>query len=234
MKMEEKKKEEITEEAMPGQLPAESAEAELSRLRAREKALADMLAADPRSGAFLNNWRNGSDPVVELIRQFGKEIRQALDNPELHDRIAQANREYMERIAAEKALAKEFADNMSRSLEMLDNKCERDGIDDTTIERAWEWLRKVTDEGIRGIVSEETIGMAIKAVNHDADVASADREGELRGRNATIATHLKRTEAADGTLAAHGAGSSLVSGRRNRRPPLGVLDAMDRFKSVWD
>lgn len=206
---------------------------ELEELRSREKALNDMLAADPRSGVFLNNWRNGSDPVVELVRQFGMEIRQALDSPEMHERIEQANRDYMQRIADEKALAKEFADNMARSLEMLDDKCEREQIDDATVERAWEWLRKVTDEGLRGIVSDDTMAMAIKAVNHDADVATADRDGELRGRNATIASHLRRIEAADGTLAAHSGGGTLTVGAP-KRPPMGVLDVMDRFRSVWD
>ena len=41
---------------------------ELSTYREREKALSDLFASNPRSAAFLTDWRNGEDPIVGLVR----------------------------------------------------------------------------------------------------------------------------------------------------------------------
>ena len=68
-------------------------EAELEELRGREKSLSDMFAADPRSAQFLTDMHNGNDPVLGLVRNFGVEIKDVLDDPEMQDRIAEANKE---------------------------------------------------------------------------------------------------------------------------------------------
>ena len=54
----------------------------------REKAFSDMFTSDPRSARFLTDWRNGQDPVVGLIRQFGTDIKAAIDDPERQEQIA--------------------------------------------------------------------------------------------------------------------------------------------------
>lgn len=211
---------------------SEAEASELARCRELQATLNRMFNTDPRSAAFLRQWRQGNDPVVELMRLFGPELRQALDDPALQERLAEANREYLERVAAAQSLSAEFEANIDRSLEMLELKCERENIPDATIDAAWEWLRRITDQGIRGIVSEEAIDMALKAISHDSDVADADRRGEIRGRNAAIEAHLRRqtASAGDGTVAR--GGSPAAASRR--LPPLGVLDRYDAFTSVWD
>ncbi len=210
-----------------------SAEAELRDLRERRDAMKKMVDADPRSGAFLRNWAEGNDPVVELIRQFGPELRRAIDDPALQEHIAKANAEYLERLERERALTEEFEKNIAESLAMVDEKADREGITDEDLEQAWEWLRRVTDEGIRGRVSEEALDMALRAVRHDRDVAAARHEGELTGRNEAIDSHLRQLESGDGTIASPGEGGAVGAGAR-RLPPLGVLDHYNTFKSVWD
>ena len=202
--------------------------------RARERAMSEMLAADPRSAVFLRNWSEGADPVVELVRQFGPEIRDAIDNPALQEQMAEANAAYLGRLADERGLEEEFRRNIAESLERVDRRSNGSGaIDDATLERAWEWLRRVTDDGIRGIVSDEALDMALLAINHDADVASADAAGRLAGRNEAIEAHMRGLEAAgDGTIASSATGGGLRNPRR--RPPLGVIDSFDSYRSVWD
>lgn len=197
----------------------------------REKAMADMLSADPRTAIFLRNWSQGHDPVVELIRQFGNELRDALDNPELQQQIAEANREYLERVAREKRLGEEIGENIAKSLEMVERKCRDEQLDDSTVERAWEWLRDITEQGLRGIVSDDAFDMALKAINHDANVARAQLEGEIAGRNTAIDAHLRERRAADGTMAGCGAGATQ---RKRARRDLGVLDHFNDYHSVWD
>lgn len=204
----------------------------IGEMRERERAMAEMFAADPRAAIFLRNWADGRDPLVELVAQFGPELRDAIDNPAMQQQMAEANTRYLERVAGEKNLDEEFRRNIAESLEMVERKSERDGIDDTTLENAWEWLRRVTDDGIHGIVSEEALDMALRAINHDRDVAEADRSGEIRGRNEAIDSHLRSLDCSDGTIASAGSGGGLR--RRRNFPPLGVLDNFDNYRSVWD
>lgn len=202
----------------------------LADYRKRESEMAEMYYSDPRSATFLRSWREGNDPVVELVRRFGPEIREAVDDPEMQERLAEANREYLERVAADHEIAGEFETNLAASVDRLEAMAERDGLSDEQMTEAWEWLRRVTDEGIRGIVTEEAIGMALMALNHERDVAAARRDGEIRGRNAAIDEHLEsRSRSTDGTVTRAGAATH----RRRRLPPMGVLDSYADYRSVW-
>lgn len=92
---------------------------ELGEYRDREKTLSDMFSADPRSAQFLSDMHKGEDPVLGLVRNFGVEIKDVLDNPEMQDKIAEANREYVERVAKSKELDEEYERNMAVTLETL-------------------------------------------------------------------------------------------------------------------
>ena len=41
---------------------------ELSGYKEREKALSDLFASNPRSAAFLTDWRKGEDPIISISR----------------------------------------------------------------------------------------------------------------------------------------------------------------------
>ena len=58
--------------------------------KANEKAMSDMLTADPRSAAFLKAMKNGKNPAVELVRNFGDEFVDILTDPEQADAIGEA------------------------------------------------------------------------------------------------------------------------------------------------
>ncbi len=199
--------------------------------RRREAEMAEMYYADPRSAAFLRSWREGNDPVVELVRRFGPEIREATDDPEMQEKLGEANREYLERVAADHELTGEFETNLAASADMLDSVAAEGKVTDEQLTEAWEWLRRVTDEGIRGIVTREAIEMALMAINHERDVAVARRAGEVEGRNAVIDEHLaSRGRDTDGTVTRSGAPAV----KRRRLPPMGVLDNYAAYQSVWD
>ena len=70
-----------------------------------------MMSADPRSAQYLTDWANGEDPVVGLVRNFGAEIKDVLEDPEMQDKLAEANKEYVERVAKNKALEEEYSNN---------------------------------------------------------------------------------------------------------------------------
>lgn len=179
-------------------------EQELGGYRDREKTLSDMFAADERSAQFLNDWRNGQDPVVGLVRTFGMEIKDVLDNPEMQDKIAEANKEYVERIAKSKKLDEEYDKNMDVTLDTLRQFQAERGMSDEQIDAVMDFLLGVVKDGVMGKFSAETLDMACKAINHDEDVANASEEGEVAGRNSKIVEQHRKNNKGDGTAPLNG------------------------------
>ncbi|MBQ7280603.1 MAG: hypothetical protein IJR13_07780 [Bacteroidales bacterium] len=171
---------------------------DIARYKEHDDKLADMFTSDPRSAAFLINWRDGGDPAVELVRLFGDEIRDALDDPERQEAIAEANKEFVQKVAKEKELEEQYQSNLQESLRLIDEYESKNGLTDEQVDQAMSWLMRIVSDGVMGKFSPETIDMAMKAINHDGDVAIADREGEVRGRNAKIDERLRQRESSDG------------------------------------
>lgn len=174
-------------------------EAELEGYRARDKSLSDMFAADPRSAQFLTDMHNGIDPVIGLVRNFGVEIKDVLDDPEMQDKIAEANKDYVERVAKSKKLDEEYEKNMGTTLETLRQFQSERGMSNEQIDKLFELLLGIVRDGVMGKFSTETLDMASKALNYDADVATAGEEGEIAGRNAKIVEKLRKSKKGDGT-----------------------------------
>lgn len=171
---------------------------QLEGYKEREGAFARMFSADPRSAAFMLNWRNGEDPTVGLVRQFGVEIKDAIDDPERQEEIAAANKEFVERVAKEKEYEEKYQANLADSIAYLDEFQAKHGMSDEDIDALMADVVKIVGDGVLGKFAPETIEMVYKAKNHDADVSQAAHEGEVRGRNERIEEKLKATKKGDG------------------------------------
>ena len=85
---------------------------QLSNYRDHEEKLTNMFNADPRSAQFLSNWSHGENPAVALVRMYGEDIKEAMDDPERLETIAQANKEYVDRVAKNKELEEQYQQNL--------------------------------------------------------------------------------------------------------------------------
>lgn len=206
----------------------------ISGYQEREKAMSDMFQKDPRSASFLQNWRNGGDPAVELVRNFGTEIKEAIDNPERQEEIAAANKEFVERVAANEKLEEEYNKNIDETLNTIAAIQEEQNLKDEEIDAVMELLMNIYKDGIMGKFTRETIEMAMKALKHDEDVAAAAHEAEVRGKNATVEEKLRKpNKQGDGVTALGGknGGGGRVAKPRN----LGALDNFgDNNKTIWE
>ena len=206
---------------------------ELNTLREHEKAFSDMFTADPRSGSFLTDWRNGEDPTISLIRRFGPDIKDAIDDPALQEKIAEANKEYVQRMEESKQLDEEYQKNISETLAYLDEEVSSGRLQEQDVDDALAFLVGIVHDGIVGKFSPETIDMAVRALHHDSDVEEADLAGEIRGRNAKINETLKTRSKSDGTAPL--AGKNGGAGNERQPPHLGALDQYgDNNKSIWE
>lgn len=222
------------DEALFGQISDDydAHDKDLEEYKAREKAMGDLFASDPRSATFLANWRNGGDPAVELVRQYGDDFMEALSDPDKQEALAQASKDFAERVAKEKDFDEQYEKNIGETLDLLSSIQEEQGWDDDQVDAVMEFLVGIMKDGILGKFSRESILMASKALNHDADVDEASVEGEIRGRNAKIEEKLRKGAKTDGTA---NLGSKNGGGGANRElPNLGALNRYDNQKSIWE
>ena len=88
---------------------------------------------------------------------------------------------------------------MDTTLETLRQFQSERGMSDEQIDKAVELLLGIVRDGVMGKFSTETLDMACKALNYDADVAAAGEEGEIAGRNAKVVEKLRKSKKGDGT-----------------------------------
>lgn len=162
-------------------------------------ALSEMFASDPRSAQYLTDMHNGQDPVLGLVRNFGVEIKDVLDDPEMQEKIAEANKDYVERVAKSKKLDEEYEKNLEASLDTLRGFQGERGMSDEQIDAVMDFILGIVRDGVMGKFSAETLDMACKAINHDEDVAAASEEGEIAGRNSKIVEQYRKRNKGDGT-----------------------------------
>lgn len=205
-------------------------EGEIEGYKSREKALSDLFASNPRSAAFLIDWKNGEDPIVGLIRKFGDDFKEALEDPSKQEAIAQANKEFAEQIAKEKDFEEQYQQNITQTLSTIEKMQSDRGLTDDDIDEAMEFLLSIIRDGILGKFSEESIDMALKALNYDASIQNAETEGELRGKNTKIEEKLRKRNRNDGTANLGGKNG----GGDRRMPDLGAIDNGYNSQSIWE
>lgn len=210
------------EEVLFGKANADYDENEksLEQFRKDEKILSDLFTSDPRSAAFLSSWKSGEDPVVLMIERFGDDFRVALDDPEKADKIKEAQKKYLDRIANEKKLDQEFEGNLKKSLEDLEKYAKDNGLSEDQVEGMYKKLSGIAGDYVSGIITADTWDMVRKAMSHDEDVAVAAQEAEVKAKNAKIG-EAKLREAPDVPPALGGQGAVPDGSAREIKGALG-------------
>lgn len=196
---------------------------DIADYRDREGKFSKMFTSDPRSARLMMAWKDGDDPAVALVRLFGEDVKAAIDDPERQEAMAEANKEYMERVAQEEKYEEEYSDNLAASLTELEKAQREQGLSDEQLDQAMEWVIGIAKDAMMGKFAPETIQMAIKAQNYDMDIEEAGAEGEIRGRNHKVRETLRKPQRGDGTPQLDGKNSA-DGGRGQKMPDLGAID----------
>lgn len=199
--------------------------------RENERAMSDMMTSDPRSAAFLQAMKNGKNPVVELVRNFGDEFMDILTDPDKADEIAAAQAEYLKRVSEGRKLDEEYAENIKKSYAVFDEMDKEFGEEATN-----ELIGKmfvVANDVIRGKFTKEALELFRLAASHDEDVANAAHEGEVRGKNIKHQSRLELRGKGDGTANLDSATEG-SHGDGDNQPDLGALGRMARGGSIWE
>lgn len=196
----------------------------------------EMLSKDPRSSAFLSAWRRGENPLMAFIGEYTDDIVADMQNPENRAKIEEASKKYLERLAKSKELDEEYEKNMKESREVYKQMLDDGAYSQGQIDKALDKLENVANEFMVGKVSKETLEAMIKSNDYDADVATANSEGEIRGRNAQIMKGRKLAAKGDGLpQGGAGGGTAKVGDRGENEAQLGALRRYGRGRSsIWD
>lgn len=188
------------DEALYGQIndDYDSYENELQGLRDEEGKLTNLMNSDPRSARFLHSWMEGGDPLAALVREYGDDFMEQMQDPEKQEELAQASKDFAERMAKDKEYEDQYQANMQQTLADIDAVQQEDGLSDDDIDEAMTFLIGVMKDGLLGKFTPESIRMALGAIHHDQDVAEAGEEGEIRGRNTNIREKLRKSKRGDG------------------------------------
>lgn len=170
-------------------------EGKLKTYEDEDAKMSKLLEDNPQSAAFLMGMANGEDFLVNLQKNFGEDIVEAMQNPDKLKELAAANKEYHEKIADAKKAEEEWEANMTTSLENLRKAQEEAGMTDEQVTEAMDKLIGVVDAYNSGNIDMETIKLFLNAINHDTDVEAAARQAEVRGRNANIEEQQRRRKA---------------------------------------
>lgn len=174
-------------------------EKRLGDYKAREDELNDFVGTDPRAASFLADWKDG-DPVVALVKRYGTEIADAVNDPERQEQMAKANKEYLDRVKKENENEELYKSNLNQSLTDLDNAQKENGWTDEEVDGAFRTLFEIVDDAILGKISPATLQLVMNAQNFDQAVAAASQEGEVKGRNTKIEETLRKQKTGDGTV----------------------------------
>lgn len=188
----------------------------IGKYEEQDKSLNDMFASDPRAAHFLMAWKDGGDPLMAMVDEYGDDFINALNDPSMREKLAESQKKRLERQAEGDKLQKEYETNIEASKESLRQYQEEHGVDDDKLDEAMSLLLSITNNAIVGKFTPEHIELAMKAVSHDDDVADASEEAYVRGRNSKIDEKLRKRNQSDGIPHLDGSNNAV---RQQRRAP---------------
>lgn len=189
------------DESMYGQIyeDYDNYDSDINGFKEREASLVDLFNKNPSAARFITDLAKGEDPWIAVIKRLGIDgITDLLNNPEKQEEYAKANADYVERLGKENALEEEYNENLSESLALLERIQQEKQLSDEQMDAAYALITKIANEAIMGKFSEETVNMALNALNHDTDVENARAEGAIAGKNAKIDEKLRTKNEGDG------------------------------------
>ena len=197
------------------------------------KKLTDLFNSDPESADFLMNWNeNGGGILGNLTRTYGTDrLREALDDPEKMEELSKQNKEYLAKVAEDRKLEDEYNQNLPKALAAADEEIKAGKLTEEDFDKAVTSLQDKVMRFIKGAWTMDDIHGELKSINHDTDVAAAQEQGEIRGRNANITERTKKRGQGDGTANLGGGGSGQP--RTKQAEELGALGNLGS-SSIWE
>lgn len=167
---------------------------ELKKYREDDEKLRDIFQKDPRMANVFLGMARGENVLEYILDTFGPDFLEYINNPENEEaraRIAEKQKQWLEKQATSRDLERQASDNLDKALDAFDAVAEETGATDEDKEDAFKKFIEFQQRAIVNDIDEDMWRLFFKGVTHDADVEQAGMEGEVRGRNAKISERLR-------------------------------------------
>jgi len=167
---------------------------ELKRYREDDEKLRNIFESDPRMANIFLGMARGENVLEYLIDNFGQDFLDLINDPENEEarqRIAEKQKQWVEKQAASRDLERQASENLDKALDAFDAVAEELGATDEDKEEAFRQFTEFQQRAIVNDIDEDMWRLFFNGVTHDADVEQAGMEGEVRGRNTRIRERLR-------------------------------------------
>lgn len=185
------------EEALYGRLNQRNAD--YDRLRTNDENFRKLVNEHSDYAGMINDMMEGRSFIESFLARFSDEdITAARNDPEMAKKLADAQADYLKGLEDSKKLREEGDANIQVSLQELSAYCNENGIDEEGAIELWGKCLDFAGNVLKGIFNKELFDLVNKGMNHDADVAAAHEEGELKGHNSKVQTQLAKGQGPEG------------------------------------
>lgn len=189
--------------------------------------LNELFASDPRVGTLFLRWAEGGNIMEHLIEDFGDEFLDALASEEGKQKFLDSHNKWLDRMANSRKANEEADANFRESMSVLDAFQEEHNLTDEQAFAVFDKIHQIGSDMARGIYTADSYLLALNAINHDKDVATAKAEGELAGKNAKIKEKMRSGAELERELPPSLGGQG--SGVPERKPIQKKRTALDMF-----
>ena len=163
-----------------------------------DKMMGDRFNSDKRFGQFfLGAIQEGSNPIAELVKVYGEDIREYLDNPDNADELNKAQQEKLSKMADAEKSEGQYSENLKTSFELLDQFQQENSLTDDQADEIFTALVSDAENIILGNFSADMFSAKMKALNYDKDIEATKHDAYVEGKNEKIMEKKKATQVND-------------------------------------
>ena len=165
---------------------------QLARQQEVDQQLTDKFENDPQFASYFMGALSGENPITNLIAHYGDQFKDALEDPEIADELAQAHEEHLSKLGKEKELNEQFESNMEATLALVDEIQSEGEFTDDQMNEAFNSIFENANKIIMGELTRDMLETYLKGLKYDDDVAGAAETARVGERNKKIEAKKKR------------------------------------------
>ncbi len=204
---------------------------QLARQQEVDQQLTDKFENDPQFASYFMGALSGENPITNLIAHYGDQFKDALEDPEIADELAQAHEEHLSKLGKEKELNEQFESNMEATLALVDEIQSEGEFTDDQMNEAFNSIFENANKIIMGELTRDMLETYLKGLKYDDDVAGAAETARVGERNKKIEAKKKDLKSEIPML--DGA-QQQAAPTRPKNQTLDSLDAMTNSRDIWE
>ena len=177
-----------------------------SKREASDKELLSLLKSHQKIAQVLQYIAQGAPEIEALSRVFDAEDLIRFEGEPDFEQWTEGKKKREQDMKDAEDRQGQYDLNYQASLKMVEEFCAENGLDEESKNALLDSLFAVYDDLLDGKVSKETLLLFHKGITHDEDVADAEAQGIINGKNAKIDAKKKETIKSDSLPEIEGGG----------------------------